>query len=200
MKIIILQLLLLITVFQQDKSKLIAWHLFRKERNKCNGMKKLFVIAIFLNGMFGIAQDGSYKTAIGIRAGETSGLTIKQFIGSSTALEGIIGMWSHGFSTTLLFEKYVPTGSVAGLNLYYGAGGHLAFETVDYGWYYRHERFYRYRHDHFGIGIDGIVGLEYKIPSIPIAFSLDLKPFIEFQTHGVAWVSLDPGLGVKVAL
>jgi hypothetical protein len=28
--------------------------------------------------------------------------------------------------------------------------------------------------------------------------SFDLKPFIEFNTRGRAWTSLDPGLGIKV--
>lgn len=174
--------------------------MFGKAQYKCIVMKKLLVVAIFLNGMFGIAQENSYKTAIGLRAGETSGLTIKQFVGSSTAFEGILGMWSHGLSATLLFEKYVPTAEVSGLSWYYGGGGHVAFETVHYGWYYYHPRYYRYRYGYMGIGIDGVLGLEYKIPRAPVAFSLDLKPFIELQTRGVAWFSLDPGLGIKVAL
>lgn len=149
--------------------------------------------------MFVFAQSGSYKTAIGLRAGETSGLTIKQFLGSSTALEGIIGIWSHGFSGTLLFEKYAGTG-VDGLNVYYGGGGHVAFETHHHHWYYyKKDRYYHHRHGYVGLGIDGVVGLEYKIPPVPIAISVDLKPFVEVTTGGSVWMSFDPGLGIKVA-
>lgn len=162
-------------------------------------MKRILMIAIILNVTFGFAQSEFYSTAIGIRAGETSGLTIKQFLGgSSTALEGIVGIWSHGLSATLLFEKYAPAG-VSGLNWYYGAGGHVAFETVRNNWYYRNDRYYEYRHDHVGIGIDGVVGIEYKIKPIPIALSFDIKPFIELNNHGGALIALDPGLGVKLA-
>lgn len=155
------------------------------------------------------AQDGdkmpdlainstSYKTAIGLRAGETSGLTIKQFVGSSTALEGIIGVWSHGISATLLYEKHVPAFDVAGLNWYYGAGGHVAFEAGRRLVYYRNDRYYRYNEGNVGLGIDGIIGMEYKIPSIPFALSLDVKPYVEVITNGRVWTSLDPGLGIKV--
>jgi len=40
--------------------------------------------------------------------------------------------------------------------------------------------------------------MEYKIPSIPFALSLDVKPYVEVITNGRVWTSLDPGLGIKV--
>lgn len=137
----------------------------------------------------------SYSTAIGLRAGETSGLTIKQFIGSQTALEGILGIWPNALSGTILFEKYSATG-VNGLNWYYGAGGHAAFQTTKI--YYYPDRYYYYRRGDVGLGIDGILGIEYKIPPIPFAISLDVKPYIEANTAGGIYTLLDPGLGIKV--
>jgi hypothetical protein len=47
--------------------------------------------------------------------------------------------------------------------------------------------------------MDGIIGIEYKIAPIPLAVSLDMKPFFEMNTNGRAYLSLDPGIGVKVA-
>jgi hypothetical protein len=160
---------------------------------------KSFLTFIALS--IGMAGFGQYSTAIGLRAGETSGLTVKEFISGPAALEGILGVWHRGFSATLLYERYAPVLIGEGFSWYYGAGGHVAFETYrrGYGWYdYGQRRFY-YRDDGVGLGIDGVIGLEYKIPSAPVAFSLDMKPFLEFNTNGGAWVSLDPGLGVKVA-
>lgn len=144
--------------------------------------------------------QSNYKTAIGVRAGGTSGLTVKHFTSSSTALEGIVGIWPYGFSLTGLYEKHANAG-VSGLNWYYGGGAHIAAHNGYY--HYRphpvyYERRY-YRSGDVGLGVDGIVGLEYKIPPIPIAISLDLKPFIEVTTRGNAFFSLDPGLGIKVA-
>ena len=61
------------------------------------------------------------------------------------------------------------------------------------------DRYYHYHQGGIGLGIDGVIGLEYKIPTIPIAISIDVKPFLEVNTSGGAWLSLDPGLGIKIA-
>lgn len=138
-----------------------------------------------------------YTTAIGLRAGETSGLTIKHFTGSNQAVEGIIGIWPNAISLTALYERHA-SGNTEGFSWYYGAGGHVAFET---GRIYRisdRSFYYRYPDREVGIGIDGILGLEYKIPPIPFALSLDLKPFVEINTGGIVFIALDPGLGIKV--
>lgn len=140
----------------------------------------------------------SYNTAIGLRGGETSGLTIKHFTGNNRAIEGIVGIWGHGFSATVLLEKYAPAFNTSGLNWYYGAGGHVAFQNGHGVHYYDNGRHKHYRDGAVGLGVDGIVGLEYKIPKAPFALSLDVKPYLEVVTKGDVWMSLDPGLGIKV--
>ena len=147
-------------------------------------------------------SKAQYKTAIGLRAGETSGLTIKRFTGASTAIEGIVGLWPYAFSVTGLFERYVPT-EIGGLRWYYGGGAHFAFNSG--GFYYNYyyydypdSRRYYYHVGETGIGLDGMIGLEFKIPKIPIAVSLDLKPYFEITSLGRAYGSPDPGFGIKV--
>ena len=54
-----------------------------------------------------------------------------------------------------------------------------------------------HRHSKFAFGIDGVIGLEYKIPSIPLAFSLDYKPNLNL-IEKTKFHALDFGLGVKV--
>lgn len=146
------------------------------------------------------AESATYSTAIGLRAGETSGLTFKKFVGGPNAIEFIVGVWPYGFSATGLYERHANAG-LEGLNWYYGGGGHVAEQSGRIYYAYRDRRYdYYYRSgSDLGIGIDGIVGLEYKIKPIPFAVSLDLKPFLEVNTAGAAFISLDPGLGVKVA-
>lgn len=143
-------------------------------------------------------NKSSYRTAIGVRGGGTSGLTIKQLSGQN-AIEGIVGMWGSGFSLTGLYERYVPAG-VDGLNWYYGGGGHVAFSTGKiYNNNSRYLDYYDGKDGGVGLGLDGIVGLEYKISPIPFAISLDLKPFFEVNTMGGTYVALDPGIGIKLA-
>jgi hypothetical protein len=140
----------------------------------------------------------TYRTAIGLRVGGTSGLTVKHFNGSGSAIEGIVGIWDDAFSITGLYEKYAYAGAT-GLNWYYGGGVHVAVENDYYNdddrYYYRDN----YRDGGVGLGIDGIVGIEYKITPIPFAVSFDLKPFIEINTNGGTFFSLDPGIGLKFA-
>lgn len=159
-------------------------------------MKKVLFTALLALGMsVGAQAQLDYGTAIGLRAGETSGLTVKGSMGSN-AFEGIIGIWNYGFTVTGLYEWITPT-QAAGLNWYYGVGGHIAVNSGYHYWYdSRRDRYYR--NGGMGLGIDGIVGIEYRIPRAPIAFSLDLKPYIEFNTAGPIFGSLDPGLGIKV--
>jgi hypothetical protein len=145
-------------------------------------------------------DKANYRTAFGLRAGETSGLTFKHFFSNNSAFEGIFSAWPYALGITALYEKHEQAFEVEGLNWYFGGGGHVAFETARSYYWYRYDDRYVYYHNRsgLGLGIDGIVGLEYKIKPIPFAFSLDLKPFAEVNRDGVWFMALDPGLGVKV--
>ena len=173
------------------------------KRDKIMKALKLILMATAINFCFinSQAQNSDYGIGIGLRIGETSGATLKLRSGSGNASEGIVGFWPDAFSITGLFERYVGT-TVPGLNWYYGGGGHIAFLTGGPNYYYNgeHGRYYFYHYGgNVGLGIDGIVGIEYKIPPVPIALSLDLKPFVEFNTNGFVYLSLDPGFGLKIA-
>lgn len=135
----------------------------------------------------------SYKTAVGVRGIGTSGLTIKHFTQQNKAIEGIVGFYPNAFSATVLVQKYQNAFAEPGLNWYYGIGGHIATQSD----VVRNEGLYRRETSEFGVGIDGIFGIEYKIQEVPIAISFDLKPFFEVATDGDAFIALDPGLGIK---
>ena len=167
---------------------------------KFKAMKKLFLITIIVFLTVGIA-NAQYNVAIGLRSGGTSGLTIKKNNGPS-AIEGIVGFWHDGLSLTALWEQNRMAFNEPGFNWYYGVGGHFAVYGDNFdrhsgpSWYYHP---YVADKSAFGLGVDGIVGLEYKIPKAPIALSLDLKPYLEVVSDGGVFFSPDPGLGIKVA-
>lgn len=140
-----------------------------------------------------------YETALGVRLGGTSGFTIKHTFKPTMTFEGIIGGFANGFSLTGLIEKNLPAFNEKGLSWYYGGGGHLAAYNGRNMYYNRFGREvdYRERND-IGFGINGIVGLEYRLPdNVPISFSVDVKPFIEFSTQGNVGMAMDPSVGVK---
>jgi hypothetical protein len=143
-----------------------------------------------------------YKNALGLRAGRTAGITYKHFFNTGNAFEAILGLWPNAFGLTGLYQKHAATG-LDGLKFYYGGGGHFTRETGRY--YYRHyglrgdEYNYRYGKNGLAVGIDGIVGIDWKIGVIPLALSLDLKPFLEVSNYGIIYTAIDAGLGIKVA-
>lgn len=157
-----------------------------------------FVIAGFLLCAAIQNADAQYRTAIGVRLGGTSGFTIKHQIMRPLYIEGILGAFGDGFSVTGLLEKNTGFTNAKGLYLYYGGGAHLAFYNGREGY---NNRFGRNVKDHndndVGIGINLILGLEYKLPTLPLAFSLDLKPFIEFGSGGYVDFAPDPSFGLK---
>ncbi len=151
------------------------------------------------HGFKPVEDNAHYRTAIGVRAGGTSGLTIKHFFANYSAIEGIIGFHPNAFSLTALYEKHQGF-STPGLHWYYGGGGHVAFESGRFYSYNEGRKWRRYYGDgEVALGVDGVLGLEYKIPPIPFAISFDVKPFLEVNTGGGTYVGLDPGLGIKVA-
>lgn len=150
-----------------------------------------------------VKEGGTYSNAFGLRGGGTSGLTYKHRFYNHNAVEIIVGAFPYAFSVTGLYERYVPTG-VNGLQCYFGGGGHVGNQFVNrYGYtaYREDGRYYYYRTNAYGpaIGGDGIMGIEYKIPRAPFAFSFDLKPYFEFVPGLGTYGNVDPGLGVKIA-
>jgi hypothetical protein len=155
---------------------------------------------VFISILFSASElKAQYNTAIGLRVGGTTGLDAKFFTKPSKAVEGIVGWFGNGSSLTVLFEKYSPIENATGLYIYYGGGPHLAFYNGDparYSYFGRDVSYHR--NNNLGIGINGIVGFEYRMPGdVPIAFSVDLKPFIELGTSGYVAFAPDPSIGVK---
>lgn len=143
-----------------------------------------------------------YKNAIGIRMGSTSGITYKHFMGTGNAMELILGLWRNAVGLTALYEVHTGTG-LPGVKFYYGAGAHFTAETGRYYYHLHNDRqnvyVHRYGYKGYGAGIDGIAGLEYKIKTIPLALSIDLKPFVEISNYGDIYRAIDASLGIKLA-
>jgi hypothetical protein len=160
-------------------------------------MKKFTFVALLLISFLLLskrseAQD--YKTAVGLKfGGFENGPSIKYFMNSNTALEGILGIRSHGLVITGLYELHQQAFDVPKLKFYYGFGAHVG--SVGSGVYKRYGNDNYYNNSHILLGADGVIGLEYKLPDAPIAFSLDLNPRLEVATG--PFFDLAPGLGIK---
>ncbi|MDP4185779.1 MAG: hypothetical protein Q8862_11540 [Bacteroidota bacterium] len=132
------------------------------------------------------AQD--YKLAIGGRFGPASGITVKGFLDRSHALEGIFDFRWGGTMITGLYEFQKPIGDLPAMSWYYGLGGHVGFWNEDDphypGWKFDHSGNYS------AFGVDGVLGLEYKIREIPFTLSLDWKPMINVGDYNAFWADM----------
>lgn len=141
--------------------------------------KIILIFSLFILSSAGQAQE--YETGIGLRGGLANGLTVKHFIGPSTAVEGILTTRWQGFMVTGLYEIHNDL-NPPGLNWYYGFGGHLGF----FGGYNDHPWFDD-DDDYMVLGIDGIIGLEYVFDAVPVSLSLDWKPAFNLSGHNGFW-------------
>jgi hypothetical protein len=138
-------------------------------------MKKLVILLMLLWGGKCLAGDellrtrlvgsSTYKAGIGLRGGFASGITFKYFFDDHSAIEVIAtpgyrkGTWITG-----LYEYHVEAFGISGLNWYYGGGGHFGALGSS-----------------AAVGIDGILGLEYKIFEVPFTLGVDVKPMLNFN-------------------
>jgi len=155
-------------------------------------MMKKIILTLTIIGMslsFASAQS-NYNTGIGFRGGLSNGLTIKHFLDSETALEGLASFRWSGYHITGLYEKHAPAFDVLGFNWYYGVGGHIGFWDGDDNPWFDDNQSYTV------VGVDGIIGLEYTFEEIPINLSVDWKPAFNLAGDTGFWGD-DAGFSVR---
>lgn len=152
-------------------------------------MKKLVILIVFIcSVLFMQAQSKSvnssnYQTALGVKIWNGGGITFKHFFTVNNAGELIGYFWNQGGRFTGLYEIHGPISGASGLKWYVGPGAHVGFYNTKHG-------------DGSFVGVDGVLGLDYKFRGAPINMSLDWQPSFEFGAdrgfYG-NWV----GLGIR---
>ncbi|WP_165822231.1 hypothetical protein [Hymenobacter edaphi] len=152
-----------------------------------------------------------YTTGIGLRGGGfASGLTVKHFFnpGKGAAVEGLVTTeyLGRGARFTLLLEKHwtiLP--DVKNLQWYLGAGLHAGAYRGRYYYVveYRRKKHDRYYYAYYAddqvypvFGADFVLGLEYKIPDLPLVISADYKPYFDVY-RGNSAVYQDAAVSVR---
>jgi hypothetical protein len=145
---------------------MIFSHKYQLIKPKINMKKKILSAAIVLLVVIGSVSAQDYKTALGVKF-YPGAITLKHFISDKAALEGIGYFYNHGTRITGLYEFHFDIPNADNLRWYVGPGAHVGFYNTKYG-------------GGSQIGIDGVLGLDYKIKSAPINLSLDWQPSFEF--------------------
>jgi len=148
------------------------------------------VVTVFaINQSSAQSMGSDYQTAVGVKFWPGA-ITVKHFIQDNRALEGLASFWDHGFRFTGLYEIHGDIAGAPGLKWYVGPGAHIG--AYNGSWYHND---YYYRDGGFSLGIDGVLGLDYKINGAPIALSLDIQPYLELVNH--AYFDTWGGLAVR---
>lgn len=135
-----------------------------------------FLLISLLASSRAMAQD--YKTGVGVRlSGWNSGITLKHFTGGDKALEGILALRHHSLVITGLYEKHTEFPNVQGLTWFYGGGAHVGFYNNGYDYYRENNK--NESGSVIGVGLDFILGLDYKFKNAPVDISLDIKPYLD---------------------
>ncbi len=135
----------------------------------------------------------SYRTALGVKFWPGA-ISIKHFVKTDRAIEGLGYFWDRGFRFTGLYEVHGDIQGARGLKWYVGPGAHVG--VYNGGWLRRRgNKSYRYDDGDFSLGIDGVLGLDYKIKGAPINLSIDIQPWFEIIEHPYA--DIWGGLGIR---
>ena len=116
----------------------------------------LTLIVLAANAAMSQSTGSTYKTALGVKV-YPGAISIKHFTKSNVALEGLGYISNDGFRLTGLYEYNGDFNGVEGLKWYVGGGAHLGVWSDN--WRNR----YPTRNDGLAIGVDGVLGVDYKI-------------------------------------
>ena len=155
-------------------------------------MKKVYGLLLTLGVILFSCRDASAQLntqhAVGGRFGSATGFTYRYSLAPDRAMEGILSVQSNSksrrFRLVGLYQYHKP---IAGdFSWFYGFGGSIGSfrykdvvktRTDEHGNTYS-ERVHA--NSELALSIDGIVGVEYAIPTTPLAVSVDVKPYFDF--------------------
>ena len=160
---------------------------------------RLLILVVYLFAALPImAQNisgtftNAYKKAIGVKM-FPGAITYKQFLSPNKAVEALGYFSIDGFRATILREKYASFDGNESFSWYIGYGGHMGIWS---------EEWKKNNPSHkagIAVGIDGIIGLDYKIKGAPLNLSVDWQPSFNFVGSNY-FESGWGGIGVRYTL
>lgn len=152
-------------------------------------MKKFLslVLILIVFGMFESNAQTNYTTALGLGIdfgdGQTLvGPSVKHFFTNEHAGMAEVAFGDNVTFLTLLYEYHGGFPNASGLQWFAGAGPSIAFFDGDTEFLLR-----------------PVVGLDFKIKDVPLAFSFDWRPWIFFGDNRDSFEAARFGLGFRYA-
>ena len=135
-------------------------------------MKKILFAILAMAAISSTTSAQDYKTALGVRLSSSAAMvnnsiSFKQFISEKNAIEAYFS-FGEPLALGAMLEFHKPL-SASGLRYFYGAGGYVGFvKVVNVNT--------QKTNTEPNFGAQGVIGLDYKFPNVPLNLSLDWKP------------------------
>ena len=146
-------------------------------------MKHIYsLILIMFFGLSTFAQN--YTRDAGFRVGKGVFMSYRQFFSDNEAFEAMAGFTNRAFRAIALREYFLSLSSHKSdnLKLIYGYGIHAGITYTN-----KYQVFHRvYYHDWKWspqFGIDGIIGLEYRMNELPYIMNVAAQPYFEYSLN-----------------
>ena len=174
-------------------TNLKAWSNLCYRVKKLNMNKILLLLMVILitvnisNAQSGNSTSNSntYKNAIGVKF-YPGAISFKHFFNQQNALELLGYFRNYGTRITGLYEIHGDLANAGGLKWYIGPGAHVSLYSSKYG-------------GGGSAGVDGVIGLDYKIRSAPVNLSLDWQPSYDFKSFD-GFIGDWFGIGIRYTL
>jgi len=134
-----------------------------------------------------------FKSAVGLRLGSPTSVSLKTHLNESNALELMAGgRWYSGYSWYNLGAAYqihkpLNIEGVEGLEYYFGAGASVYFWSFDFA----------SDASSTTLGVQGYLGAQYTFKDTPISITVDWVPTIFINSYLTGFGGGYGGLGVR---
>lgn len=132
-------------------------------------MKKIVgaIIGVIICSYCYSQEQPAYSQAIGLKFLSGVSITYKKFVTEKNAIEAQANFWNRGYRLVGLYEFHFYDFDVDGLSWYVGPGAHIGSWSNSYA---------KDSGSKADIGIDGVIGMDYKFKNLPINLSADWQP------------------------
>jgi hypothetical protein len=164
-------------------------------------MRNLVVLILLIATIPSFGQDR--HNAVGLRGGGTWGVTYDYIHSEYTGISGLISFREKGMQITGLLKFYRPAFQRVTDRFwwYFGFGAHVGYHKWKEYYYYYNSQYYYYREvTKYApvMGIDGNIGIEFRMDVLPITISVDYLPYFELLGKDYYKMQFfDFGFGIK---
>ena len=166
-------------------------------------MKSLTAALLLICLLAAGARSQEQRHVLGVRIGLSTGITYEYHVDPFRAYKGLVSFREGGVQLTGMIQSCRPLYVNITDKLYYyaGLGAHIGFTRFQPRRSFLANPFrFNYAYGHFAplIGLDAMLGIEYRPERLPLIFALDAKPFFELFGQNIFRLSpFDIGLSIK---